>query len=161
MAVSLGRRIAWSVAVSLPVAVIVHDHVVCIVPAPIANAGSTVSLINEHESVAVLRRIDFESTEHGKGYVVFKSPYDSRGKARGVAKIAGVPGDIYIERSSDLQSIQRLHPGQVMLSDDADDHEHKLANGLDSREFGPLPTVMVEGRPVAVIWPPSSVRWLS
>lgn len=161
MALPLGKRAAWGIAVSIPLVTVAYDYIACLIPAPIINAGKTVRLVGANEWILCSRRIDLEQQEHRQSYIIFKSPHDPAG--RGIAKAVGLPGDIYIpfDHESGVQTIQRLHPGQVMLQDDELDRaQHAAAGGLDSRDFGPLPTVMVEGRPIAVVWPPSAMRKL-
>ena len=51
--------------------------------------------------------------------------------------------------------IEQVGSGRVWV-----EGENEAASGEDSREYGPMPAALVQGRVLAVVWPPSRMRWM-
>ena len=51
--------------------------------------------------------------------------------------------------------IEQVGKGRVWVEGENDE-----ASGEDSREYGQMPAALLQGRAVAVVWPPSRMRWI-
>jgi hypothetical protein len=155
---------------TVPLAVAVNDSLLGVVPPSLRNAG-LVGGIAPDEAVLVQRR----GTVHEGDVVVFRLPRDSTARARGVGRVHGEPGELVATLSDGWggraagggssgwggTSLTRIQAGQVfVLTDEEDYATHSAAGGVDGRDFGPQSAALVEGKAVAVVWPPWKARLL-
>lgn len=102
--------------------------------------------------------------------VVFDSPVDGELLVKRVVGVAGdtvairdgrlvVDGERIHEAYADPDRIDSVYfgpvdvpSGEVLVMGD------NRGNSLDSRAFGPIPTSEIQGRVVAVVWPPADLR---
>ena len=111
-------------------------------------------------------------TQPTHALVVFKAPSHggfARGAGRAVGRVAAVAGDLFCD---DFGRFSVVGAGQVVLAPQAAGavaeegaawRSEDLASAeaeAASADFGLLPLALLEGKAVAVAWPPAAARWL-
>jgi hypothetical protein len=174
---------------TLPLAAAVNDAILGVLPPPLHNAGLVAGL-QDDEAVLVRRRATVRDGDlvvfrwpyaggSSAGAAAAAAPAEtSRAPERGVGRVRGEPGDLVLTLADGWGGqrvggfggghdgfggghLTRVQAGQVYLLTDEEEYAaHAARGGSDGRDFGPQSAALVEGKAVAVVWPPWKARLL-
>ena len=140
----------------IPVLVAANDLVASIVSVPGLSMQPTLGGEQEAAGERVLVVKNFGRSKLQRHDVVtFTSPTT---QSTAIARLKHFDGEL---AKLSLQKAGRgfgrlvhVPPGKCWVESDNHDAHH------DSRDFGPIPAALLEGKVVAVVWPPSRARWI-
>ena len=83
--------------------------------------------------------------------------YNSRDRrAKHVKRLMATEGElIVVPRPGDFSRICVIPKGHVWVQGDNEEDDED-----DSRDYGPVPMALIDGKALAVVWPPERARWL-
>ena len=137
----------------LPVLVATNDLIASIVSVDASKRGDETSPVAER--VLVLRNFG-RSKWQRNDVVAFSSPTRP---SSCVARLKHFDGEMakFNYGGTAFGRLVAVPPGRCWLETD----EARSPETHDSRAFGPIPMALLEGKVVAVVWPPSRARWVS
>jgi len=100
------------------------------------------------------------SFPHGS-VVVVRSPYNPTRLL--IKRLVGKEGDVVYTADSAKREAEEGRVGRLEQIDRGRmwvEGENEQRSAEDSRQYGPFPAGLLQGRAIAIVWPPSRIQWL-
>ena len=139
----------------LPLALAIDDGLVTLAT---VQGGSMQPSLATRDVVLVWRLWSSTPSSYPHGCVVVaRSPYDERRQL--IKRLVAKEGDWLLQPDADGEGgdgpLELIGRGRVWLEGD-----NRARSVEDSREYGQFPAALLQGRALAVVWPPQRVQWL-
>ncbi|KAJ4835052.1 hypothetical protein Tsubulata_012848 [Turnera subulata] len=128
----------------------ISDRYASIVPvhgasmSPTFNPGTKSSGALSTDDRVLVEKFCLQNYKFSRGdVVVFRSPTNH--KEKHIKRIIGLPGDWV---GTNINDVVKIPDGCCWVEGD------NVVSSKDSRTFGPIPLGLINGRAVAVVWPP-------
>ncbi|CAM0947465.1 unnamed protein product [Alopecurus aequalis] len=117
--------------------------------APVTGPSMHPTFEDRAGEYALVKRAGLARYDFSRGdVVIFVSPVDHRSSV--VKRLIGLPGDwISVPETADL--IRKIPEGHCWVEGD------NASVSWDSRNYGPVPLGLVQGRVTHVVWPPHKI----